>query len=91
MTPQEIAYLDAYLEYLDRKLPTIDTATLVTAPEAAAWFGVAASTVRSWARRGKVEHVDTNADGAHRYRLAELVAVERTTRSSPYLRRPRSI
>lgn len=89
MRPDEIAFIDAYLEYLAGQQRKITPATTVTANEAAGWFGVRPSTIRSWVKRGKVAAVGRR-DGSQTYSLAKLVEADRSARNSPNLRQPRS-
>jgi len=51
-----------------------DLRELLTAPEAAAFLGVSAQTVRNWTRRGQLAHVETPS-GRALYREEDLQAV----------------
>jgi transposase len=57
--------------------------------EAAAWFGVSAVTVRGWVARYELAAVGMRGS-AKLYSFQELCRIERATRSSSQLRRPRS-
>lgn len=61
---------------------------LVTAEEAAAWFGLSASGVRTWIQRNQVKIAGRRGQ-ANLYRFSELVGIERRTRLSHNLRHDR--
>jgi len=89
MRPDEIAFIEAYLDMLERDQKKISADTEVTVNEAASWFGVKPATIRSWVKRGKVSAVGRR-ERANTYRLVDLVDADRATRNSPNLRQPRS-
>lgn len=53
----------------------------LTVKEAAAWFGVVASTVRMWAKTGKIEAVGMRGQ-AKTYRFTDLVEADRISRNA---------
>jgi transposase len=63
-------------------VPEANTNAVLTVKEAAAWFGVVASTVRMWVRTYKIECVGMR-DQAKLYRFGALVEADRATRNAP--------
>lgn len=58
------------------------TDVVLTVKEAAAWFGVVASTVRMWVRQREIECVGMRGM-AKLYRFGDLVDADRATRNAP--------
>lgn len=61
---------------------------LVTAEEAAAWFGLSTSGVRTWVQRNQVLTYGRRGQ-ANLYRFSDLVGIDRRTRHSHNLRHDR--
>ena len=61
---------------------TDDSRRVITATEAQASLGIPASTVRSWAWRGKLHAVSIGEDGQSWYRLEDVLALASLRRST---------
>lgn len=56
--------------------------TLLTAGEAAIFFGKQAQTVRAWALRGKLKPAGLTMSGEYQYRVADLAKAARDRRKA---------